>query len=446
MTMTESTSETKVIPASLPRGEHESSTAQTFPEGGLQAWATVAGAFLIQFCGLGYTSSFGVYQDFYVRDYLTGSSASAISWIGSVNAFLVVSSGLIAGRFYDQGHFHLLVYGGCFLSSFSLFMLSLCKPEQLYQIFLAQGLGLGLGAGIVFVPSVAIVSHYFLKRRALAMSIVASGASLGAVVHTIMLNNTLRTHLGFPNAVRVSAGFVSALLFVGCILMRPRLPPSKREVHFWTSLHRFSRDKAYVFATLGMATYNIGFYFPLFFLQLDAISHGINQTLAFYSLVIVNGSSFVGRLAPGFFAQSLGVPNMVVVASGCGAILILAMIGIGNIASVVVIGVLYGFCAGAFVTLVAPLMAILTEDLGELGLRMGISFAFLGIGGLVGPPINGALLTGNFSWWRPALFSGIMALVGFSLFLATFFVVRRRKLARDTNVVAGGESDKTKRK
>lgn len=55
----------------------------------------------------------------------------------------------------------------------------------------------------------------------------------------------------------------------------------------------------------------------------------------------------MGRLAPGFFAQSLGVPNMVVVASGCGAILILAMIGIGNIASVVVIGVLYGFCAGA---------------------------------------------------------------------------------------------------
>lgn len=76
---------------------------------------------------------------------------------------------------------------------------------------------------------------------------------------------------------------------------------------------------------------------------------------------------------------------MVEAASGCGAVLILAMIGIGNIASVVVIGVLYGFCAGAceflsmdtlvlmrlnaitVVTLMGPLTAILTDDMGELG-------------------------------------------------------------------------------
>ncbi|OJA19838.1 hypothetical protein AZE42_07779 [Rhizopogon vesiculosus] len=32
------------------------------PDGGLQAWATVFGCFLMQFCGFGYLSSFGVYQ------------------------------------------------------------------------------------------------------------------------------------------------------------------------------------------------------------------------------------------------------------------------------------------------------------------------------------------------------------------------------------------------
>ncbi|KAJ7197451.1 hypothetical protein GGX14DRAFT_574232 [Mycena pura] len=80
-------------------------TEPTFPEGGLQAWTTVAGAFLIQFCGFGYTTSFGVYEDFYKRDYLTESSASAISWIGSINAFIVISGGLVAGRFYDRGYF-----------------------------------------------------------------------------------------------------------------------------------------------------------------------------------------------------------------------------------------------------------------------------------------------------------------------------------------------------
>ncbi|KAJ7215509.1 MFS general substrate transporter [Mycena pura] len=419
-------------------------TAPTFPEGGLKAWATVVGAFLIQFCGFGYTNSFGVYEDFYKREYLTQSSPSAISWIGSINAFIVPSAGLIAGRLYDRGYFYHLIIGGSLLLSFSLFMLSLCQPQQLYQIFLAQGLGTGLGAGAIYVPSVAVVSHYFKKRRVLAMSIVASGASLGAVVHPLMLNNTLRSHLGFGNAVRASAGLVSGLLLIACFLMRPRLPPPAANPPLWRSLKRFSRDGVYVLATLGIAAFTVGYYFPLFYLQLDAITHSrVNQTLAFDSLVILNTSSFVGRLLPGFFAQS--VINIIIAATGCGTVLLFCMIALKSVASVIVIGAIFGFCAGAFVTLQAPLVAVLTEDIGELGLRMGVTFGVVGIASLVGPPIDGALLTGHYVWWRPALFSGVrlffshgpcrmlsslslqlMALIGFCLFIATAVGSQRR--------------------
>ncbi|KAJ7230097.1 MFS general substrate transporter [Mycena pura] len=415
-------------------------TAPTFPEGGLQAWATVAGAFLIQFCGFGYTTSFGVYEDFYKREYLTQSSPSAIAWIGSINAFLVPSGGLIAGRLYDRGYFYHLIIAGSLLLSFSLFMLSLCQPQQLYQIFLAQGLGAGLGAGATYVPSVAIVSHYFKKRRALAMTIVAAGSSLGAVVHPLMLNNTLRSHLGFGNAVRASAGLVSGLLLIACFLMRPRLPPPAANPPLWKSLKRFSRDGVYILATLGMTTFTVGFYFPLFYLQLDAITHGVNQTLAFYSLVILNTSSFVGRVTPGFFAQRVGVINIIIAATGCGAVLLFCMIALKSVASVIVIGIIFGYCAGAFVTLMAPLIAVLTEDIGELGLRMGVTFGVVSIAGLVGPPLNGALLTGHYVWWRPALFSGLMALIGFFLFVATAVVSQRRAAtSRQATSVAAGE-------
>lgn len=153
-------------------------------------------------------------------------------------------------------------------------MLSLCKPEQLYQvnlllhlhiglaytnpqIFLAQGIGAGLGAGILYVPSISVVSHYFQKRRALAMSIVASGSSLGAVIHPIMLNKTLRSHLGFGNAVRASAGLVSGLLIIACLLMRPRLPPAATHPPFWKSLPRFARDRTYVLATMAYVPWRV---------------------------------------------------------------------------------------------------------------------------------------------------------------------------------------------
>ncbi|THV06305.1 mycorrhiza-upregulated monocarboxylate permease [Dendrothele bispora CBS 962.96] len=154
------------------------------PEGGWSAWLTVLGSFLVQFCGFGYTSSFGVYQDFYARHYLTSSSASTISWIGSVNAFCVISGGIIAGRLFDRGHFYWLLYGGSILISFSLFMLSLAEPNQFYQIFLSQGLGHGIGAGMIYVPSIAIVAQYFRQKRSLVMTMVASGSSLGAIILT----------------------------------------------------------------------------------------------------------------------------------------------------------------------------------------------------------------------------------------------------------------------
>ncbi|KAF7343785.1 MFS general substrate transporter [Mycena sanguinolenta] len=397
-----------------------------FPEGGFRAWATVAGAFLIQFCGFGYTTSFGVYQDFYTRDYLSQSLPSTISWIGSINSFIVNAGGLVSGRLYDRGHFYLLLYGGSLLQCFSLFILSLCKPQKLYQVLLVQGIGLGLGAGIVCVPSLAVVSHYFFKRRALAMVIVASGAPLGAVVHPIMLNNTLHSSLGFPGAVRVSAGLITGTLLIACSMMHPRLPPPSSYLPFLKSLGHLARDKAYIFSTLGMTTFAVGYYFPLVYLQLDAVVHGIDETFAFYSLVIMNAANFIGRLLPGLVVERFGILNMFVTAAACGAVLILCMIALGSVASVVVLGIMYGFCTGIYITLIPPLVAMLTNDISELGLRIGITYAIVGIGGLIGPPVSGALLTGRYVWWRPALFSGLIALVGLAFFIATLVTVRRK--------------------
>ena len=63
-----------------------------------------------------------------------------------------------------------------------LFMLSLAHPSKYYQLFLSQGVGMGLGAGFVFTPAMAIQAHYFRKKRPLAMGIVVSGASLRSLI------------------------------------------------------------------------------------------------------------------------------------------------------------------------------------------------------------------------------------------------------------------------
>ena len=46
-------------------------------------------------------------------------------------------------------------------------MVSLCT--EYWQLFLAQGVGLGLAMGFVFNLSIGTPSHWFKKRRATAM-------------------------------------------------------------------------------------------------------------------------------------------------------------------------------------------------------------------------------------------------------------------------------------
>lgn len=99
------------------------------------------------------------------------------------------------------------------------------------------------------------------------MTIVASGASLGAVIHPIMLNHTLNSHLEFGNAVRASAGLVGGLQLIACCLMRTRIPVKQSSVNARTVLKKLIRDKAYIAVSIGYVysdnTAKLGFNNPL---------------------------------------------------------------------------------------------------------------------------------------------------------------------------------------
>ncbi|KAG9077914.1 hypothetical protein FS749_010160 [Ceratobasidium sp. UAMH 11750] len=158
------------------------------PDGGVVAWTTVAGAWLVLFCTFGYVNAFGVFEDYYSREYMTNKTSSEIAWVGSTQLCLQFAMGLVSGKLFDAGYFHLTIGAGSFLYTFCLFMLSLAKENQYYQVFLPQAVGLGIGLGLLFLPSIGVISHHFRRRRALAMGIVTSGSSCGGIVFPIMLN------------------------------------------------------------------------------------------------------------------------------------------------------------------------------------------------------------------------------------------------------------------
>lgn len=64
------------------------SSQSPFPDGGLDAWLTVFGAFLALFCTFGQLNSFGTFQTWYAEHQLRGLPPSTISWIGSLQLWI----------------------------------------------------------------------------------------------------------------------------------------------------------------------------------------------------------------------------------------------------------------------------------------------------------------------------------------------------------------------
>ncbi|KAF8547578.1 MFS general substrate transporter [Imleria badia] len=413
------------------------------PEGGMEAWCTVFGAFLAQSCGFGrYTNSFGVYQAFYTQQYLQDESSSAVSWIGSLATFLVTGVGPMCGPLFDKGYFHHVYIAGAILQSLSIFMLSLIEPGQYYQVLLVQGLLSGIGQGLMYVPSFAILSHHFKRRRTTMMSIVASGVALGGIVNTIMLNQLLNGPIGFKMGVRISAAFITGLLFLSCILVRTRYSAVRQEaasVNFWKATKKCFVEVPSLLTIIGFTLFQVAYMYPFFYFQVDSLRHGLSASFSFYSLVVINVGSFVSRFAAGTVLPFVGVIDLTIVTTVVCGFLIIGMIWLGSVGSVVVLGVLYGLFSGMNVAMMAPMLG-LTSDPAELGVRMGVGFAITGLGGLVGSPICGALLTSRYLWWAPALFCGATAFVGGVLFVAVRFSYVHAGIGA-VRGRTGGESD-----
>lgn len=135
-------------------------------------------------------------------------------------------------------------------------------------MFLTQGLGLGIAIGVTYVPGLAVLSHYFQRRRPLAMGIAASvspfvvlcvlsleqafqGSAVGGALHPIMLNAWFHGSVGFHKGVRASAGLNLGLLVIALLLMKPRLPPSPQKEGPVKSLRTFSKDVPFVIMVGG---------------------------------------------------------------------------------------------------------------------------------------------------------------------------------------------------
>ncbi|KAA8642767.1 hypothetical protein EYZ11_002934 [Aspergillus tanneri] len=388
----------------------------TRPNGGLRAWLQVAGSFFLAFNTWGMINTFGVYQTYYESGQLFKTSSSNISWIGSIQAFLLLLVGALAGPIYDAGYFRPLLFVGTFLVVFGQMMTSLV--HEFWQALLAQGFCIGIGAGCLFVPSVAILPTYFTSKMPLAVGIAASGSSLGGLVYPIAFQRLLQ-QIGFGWATRVLGFLFLATLMIPIALMRVRiLPPKKRELWDWQAF----KEPQFVIFAVSLLIGFMGLYVPFFYIQFFAETRNITEgDLAFYLLAILNAGSVFGRILPNFVAGYLGPMNMLVFCVTITAILIWTLLSVHTLGGVVVFCLIFGFFSGTFVSLPPTVFVSLTKNHAMIGTRMGMGFSIISLGALAGTPIAGAIL-GDHGFGAVWNFSAAMVIAsGVGVTIARFF-------------------------
>ncbi|KAF3036171.1 hypothetical protein E8E12_004119 [Didymella heteroderae] len=274
------------------------------------AWNQVIAGFGLMFNSWGLINAFGVFQEYYSSFHPALSTLSSISWIGSLQIFLMLACGSATGSFVDRGYAQLMTFIGCALvtlgllfTSFSGEFTSAHRPVY-YQVLLSQGVLSGMGMSLLLVPSTAIVPTHFTQNRALAVGLANTGASLGGIVYPVLTRRLLAS-VGFSWGMRATALVVLATTGVGGLLVRQRADLTKSP--FKRTLYRFSclKDPPYALFVAGIFFSFAGIYIPYFYISawVRDTAFPLHDVSTYYLISIMNAGGLVGRIIPNFVAD-----------------------------------------------------------------------------------------------------------------------------------------------
>jgi MFS family permease len=390
-----------------PSLEDHEAIASPPPDGGLRAWLVAIGASAAFFCTTGYNSTFGVFAAYYLYNQMPDRTADEIAWIGSLQAFLMLGSGIVVGPLYDR-YGQWLFRPAAITYVFGIMMTSICK--EYWQFMLAQGVVTGLGAGAVATSSMVPVGQWFDKKRGASMGIAVAGSSIGAVVFPIMLSNLLTaTDISFGWSVRITGFVLIPFLLFSSFAIKPWLPPRKNSTFI---LREPLGNPMYILLSIAFFFTMMGFFVPMFLLPTYGIHEGMNETLAGYLLAIVNGASFFGRVIPGILGDKLGRLNVFSVAAASTGIIVLCWPLAKTNTGIIVFSAFFGLASGSIMSSASVAIMECAPDAKKLGTYMGMAISFSSLSAIIGPPASGAFLDRYDGFHQVSWLCGILTLVG----------------------------------
>ncbi|CAE6453922.1 unnamed protein product [Rhizoctonia solani] len=382
-----------------------------FPDGGLRAWLVVVGVVcgghslcvlhLEHLGSLMHGVRWQVFQSYYHETIMADVSPSAISWIGSIQYALVFFPGLVVGRLFDMGYFRIpqvtasvVLVGGTFLTA---------ECKEYWQFLICQGVGVGFASGFLFGPAIAVVSHWFQKRRGLAFGVIASGASIGGTVIPITVRKLIPL-IGFQWAMRVIGFIELAVLGTSILTLRRRLPGRKASGGL-LNLNSFLHIPYSLYVLAAVISF-LGLYTVLTYLEVYGREGvGLPPEFSIYLIPIANAASLVGRVGSGYVTDKLGPLNTLIPSTFVAGICTFIWPFARTKGALIAVSCVYGIACGTFVGML-PAPVAKMGSMEDVGRRTGMLMTIAAAGALAGPPISGAILGKTDSYVAVGVYAG----------------------------------------
>ena len=143
-----------------------------------RAWAVAIGASIANGVAFGVLYTFGAFVSSMGKEFNTKLGPTSI--VFGLSMFLFFGMGAISGRWADRyGPRPLLVVGG---AMFCAGLVATSFVTAIWQGYIVYGIGCGLGGGIFCSPLFSTVATFFVKYRALAQGVAATGSGFGTLL------------------------------------------------------------------------------------------------------------------------------------------------------------------------------------------------------------------------------------------------------------------------
>ncbi len=385
-------------------------------------WWVVTGAFICMLTGYAVAYSFAPF--FLPLESEFGARRGETSLVFSICAFLYFMLGFPAGLIADRVGPRPVVIGGLLLVALGLVLAS--QATTLWQIYLCYSVGVGVGVGLSYVPSIAAVQRWFVRQRGSATGIAVSAIGVGTLVGAPLAHQLIAA-FGWRNTYLILAGLTVIGAIASGILIRrgPEVygqapdgddaaPGGANVMASGFTIGEAMRSWPFWAIYSGALLMSFGLFVPFVHLAPYARDIGLGEGFGVMLIALLGVGSTVGRFLFASVTNLLGRRlSFALMYVGAGVMLILwsqSASGWALIAFALVFGAFYG----GFVA-IAPSLAADYFGGKALGSIIGGLYSGVAFGALLGSPAAG------YAYDFFGSYTGAI-LAGAALCFASFFI------------------------